>query len=47
MYFIGDYYPASGAIVVYLQNRQEIPKYAVPNAKLAVELASRLHQVAS
>jgi len=36
---------AQSALIVYLQNRQEIPTYAVPNANTAVDLATRLHQM--
>ena len=38
---------AQSALLVYLQSRQEIPKYAVPNAKTAVKLATCLHQMAA
>ena len=36
---------AQSALVAYLQNRQAVPTYAVPNAKTAVDLATRLHQM--
>ncbi|MBM74796.1 MAG: hypothetical protein CMK59_05305 [Proteobacteria bacterium] len=36
---------AQSALIVYLQNRRAIPTYAVPNAKTAVDLATRLHQM--